>query len=47
MVATGLHVSAAFASSTQESIIQDDAVIKADPAGALATYVPTRPWASN
>jgi hypothetical protein len=37
-VATGLHVSAAFASSTQEAIIQDDAVIKSDPAGALATF---------
>jgi hypothetical protein len=34
----GLHATAASASSTQESIIQDDALIKADPAGALATF---------
>ena len=34
----GLHATAAFASSTQESIIQDDALIKADPAGALSTF---------
>ena len=34
----GLHATAASASSTQESIIQDDALIKADPAGTLATF---------
>ena len=35
---TGLHATAATASSTQESIIQDDALMKADPAGTLATF---------
>jgi hypothetical protein len=34
----GLHATAASASSTQESIIQDDALMKADPAGTLATF---------
>ena len=33
----GLHATAAFASSTQESIIQDDALMKFDPAGTLTT----------
>jgi hypothetical protein len=34
----GLHASTAFASGSQEAIIQDDAMIKADPAGTLATF---------
>jgi hypothetical protein len=34
----GLYAPAALASSNQEAIIQDDAMIKADPAGTLATY---------
>jgi hypothetical protein len=34
----GIHASAAFASGTQEAIIQDDGQMKANPAGTLATF---------
>jgi hypothetical protein len=35
---TGIHASAAFASGSQEAIIQDDGQMKANPAGTLATF---------